>query len=74
LEYHLYKKEYPILSRVETKSLVLEAQIVVQVSMDIVQNRQRLEDVKEGVRKAMIKGLYEEGLEFEVKKLHFKVK
>jgi hypothetical protein len=59
---------------VETKSLVLEAQLVIQVPMDIIQNKQRLEDVKEGVRKAMIKGLYEEGLEFECKKLSFKVK
>jgi hypothetical protein len=59
---------------VETKSLVLEAQIVVQVPMDIIQNKQRLEDVKEGVKKAMVKGLYEEGLEFEIKKLHFKIK
>ena len=59
---------------VETKSLILEAEIIVQVPIDIIQNKQRLEDVKEGVRKSMIKGLYEEGLDFEVRKLHLKIK
>ena len=54
--------------------MFLEAEIIVQVPTVIIQDKQRLEDVKEGVRKSMIKGLYEEGFEFEVKKLNFKIK
>jgi hypothetical protein len=61
-------------SMVETKGLAVEAEIIVQIPMDIIQNKQRLENVKEGVRKAMAKGLYEEGLDFEVRRLHFKIK
>jgi hypothetical protein len=59
---------------VETKALVLEAEIVIHVPLDIVQNKHRLEDVKEGLSKAMTKGLYEEGVDFEVKRISFRVK
>jgi hypothetical protein len=59
---------------VETRALVLEAEIVIHIPLDIMQNKQRLDDVKEGLGKAMTKGLYEEGVDFEVKKLSFKVK
>lgn len=59
---------------VETRALVLEAEIVIHIPLDIMQNKQRLDDVKEGLGKAMAKGLYEEGVDFEVKKLSFKVK
>jgi Zn/Cd-binding protein ZinT len=50
---------------VETKSLV-------HVPVDIVKNKQRFEDVKEGLRKAMTKGFYDRGLDFEVEKLNLK--
>ncbi len=58
---------------VETERLVLEAEVIIHIPADIVRNKQRLEDVKEGLKKAMIKGLYEEGVEFEVKKLNLKM-
>jgi hypothetical protein len=58
---------------VETERIALEAEIIIQIPTDIVRNRQRLEDVKEGLKKAMIKGLYEEGVVFEIKKLNLKI-
>jgi hypothetical protein len=54
---------------VETKAFSLKAEILIHIPTDIIQNRQRLEDVKDGIKKAMTKGLYDEGIEFEIKKL-----
>jgi hypothetical protein len=59
---------------VETKSLLVEAKILVHIPVDIVKNKQRFEDVKEGLRKAMTKGFYDQGLDFEVEKLNLKIK
>ncbi len=58
---------------VETERMTLEAQVIIRVPADIVRNKQRLEDVKEGLKKAMIKGLYEEGIEFEIRKINLKL-
>jgi hypothetical protein len=58
---------------VETERMTLEAQVIIRVPADIVRNKQRLEDVKEGLKKAMIKGLYEEGVEFEIRKINLKL-
>ncbi|MEO9296067.1 MAG: hypothetical protein ABI347_10785 [Nitrososphaera sp.] len=54
---------------VETKIFSLKAEILVHIPADITQNRQRLEDVKDGIKKAVTKGLYDEGIDFEVEKL-----
>ena len=59
---------------VATKTFVIEAKIKIHIPLDIIQNRQRTEDVKEGIKKAMTKGLYDEGIGFEIKSLTFKAK
>lgn len=58
---------------VETERLAVESELIIHVPADIVQNKQRLEAVKEGLKKAMTKGLYEEGIDFEIKKLSMKI-
>jgi hypothetical protein len=58
---------------VETERLAIESELIVHVPEDIVKNKQRLEVVKEGLKKAMVKGLYEEGVDFEIKKLSMKI-
>lgn len=59
---------------VKTKKLILQAEISIDVPMDIIEDEGRLDEIKEGLRKAMTKGFYEQGVEFEVKKVSFKVK
>ena len=59
---------------VATKIFVIEAKIKIHIPLDIIQNKQRTDDVKEGIKKAMTKGLYEEGIGFEIKSLILKAK
>lgn len=59
---------------VETKTFVIEAKIIIHIPLDIIHNKQRTDDVKEGIKKAMTKGLYEEGIGFEIKSLTLKSK
>jgi hypothetical protein len=59
---------------VQVKRLVLSAQIEIEMPLDIVQNKQRLKAVQEGLKKALTSGLYDQGVEFRVTKTHFKIK
>jgi hypothetical protein len=54
---------------VETRTFSLKAEIIIHIPTDIIQNKQRVEDVKEGIKKAVTKGLYDEGIEFEIRSL-----
>ena len=57
---------------VETIPFVLGAEIVINIPADILQNGDRLESVKEGIKKALTKGLYEQGLVFEIRNMSLK--
>ena len=59
---------------VETKTFVIEAKIIIHIPLDIIQNKQRTDDVNEGIKKALTKGLYEEGIGFEIQSLTLKAK
>lgn len=59
---------------VETRIFVLEANIVVNVPVDIFKNERRLKAVKEGIKRALTKGLYEQGVDFEIRKMSLKAK
>jgi hypothetical protein len=59
---------------VKTRKLILQAEISIDVPMDIIQDEGRLDEITDGLRKAMTKGFYEQGVEFEVKRVSFKVK
>lgn len=57
---------------VETKPFVLEAEIAINVPLDIFRNKDRLEGVREGIKKALTRGLYEQGVDFEIKQIRLK--
>ena len=59
---------------VKTRKLILQAEISIDVPMDIIEDEDRLDEITDGLRKAMTKGFYEQGVEFEVIKTSFKVK
>lgn len=59
---------------VKTGKLILQAEISIDVPMDIIEDEDRLDEITDGLRKAMTKGFYEQGVEFEVMKTSFKVK
>lgn len=59
---------------VKTRKLILQAEISIDVPMDIIEDEDRLDEITDGLRKTMTKGFYEQGVEFEVIKTSFKVK
>ncbi|WP_075053583.1 hypothetical protein [Nitrososphaera viennensis] len=59
---------------VETKKLLLEAEILIDVPKDIVEDEERLDDVTQGLGKALTKGLYDQGIDFQVSRLSFRLK
>ncbi|MEO9363590.1 MAG: hypothetical protein ABI348_06780 [Nitrososphaera sp.] len=59
---------------VETKKLLLEAEILIDVPADIVEDEERLDDVTKGLSKALTKGLYDQGIEFQVNRMSFRLK
>ena len=59
---------------VETRAFILEADIAINIPTDILADADRLEAVREGVKKALTKGLYEQGVGFEIKSLSLKAK
>ena len=54
---------------VKIRTFSLKAEIIIHIPTDIIQNKQRIEDVKEGIKRAATKGLYEEGIAFEIRSL-----
>ncbi|HEX6561745.1 MAG TPA: hypothetical protein VF016_06930 [Nitrososphaera sp.] len=59
---------------VETKKLLLEAEILIDVPTDIVEDEERLDDVTKGLSKALTKGFYEQGIDFQVSRVSFRLK
>ncbi|HVX03311.1 MAG TPA: hypothetical protein VHA09_09170 [Nitrososphaera sp.] len=59
---------------VETKKLLLEAEILIDVPSDIVEDEERMNDVTRGLSKALTRGFYEQGIEFEVGRISFKLR
>ena len=59
---------------VEVRELLLQAEIIIDLPLDIVQDKQRLEEVENGLAKAITTGLYQQGVEFKVKKVNFKLR
>jgi hypothetical protein len=53
---------------VKTKKMVLEVQIEIDIPIDIVQDSQRIKAVEDGLSRSISKGLYDQGVSFEIKK------
>jgi len=57
---------------VASKKIVLEIEIEVNTPLDIIEDKQRLKAVEDGLVKSISKGLYEEGVSFRISKVKFK--
>jgi hypothetical protein len=53
---------------VETRKMILEVQIEIDVPIDIVEDNHRIVAVEEGIKRTISKGLYDQGVSFEIKK------
>ena len=53
---------------VKTKKMILEVQIEINIPIDIVQDNQRIKAVEDGLSRSISKGLYDQGVSFEIKK------
>ncbi len=55
-----------------SKKLKLEIEIEVDVALDIIDDKNRLRAIEDGLVKSISKGLYEEGVSFNINKVKFK--
>ena len=53
---------------VKTKKMILEVQIEIDIPIDNVQDNQRIKAVEDGLSRSISKGLYDQGVSFEIKK------
>ena len=59
---------------VKMKKMILEVQIEIDVPIDIVQDTHRIKAVEEGLNRSISKGLYDQGVSFEIKSCSSKIK
>jgi hypothetical protein len=59
---------------VETKKMLLEVEIEIDVPVDIVQDSSRIKAVEDGLGRSISKGLYDQGVSFNIKKISSKIK
>jgi hypothetical protein len=59
---------------VQTRKMVLEVEIEIDVPVDIVQDKSRMKAVEDGLGRSISKGLYDQGVSFHIKKIGSKIK
>ena len=59
---------------VETKKMIMEIEIEIDVPTDIVQDSHRIKAVEDGLGRSISKGLYDQGVSFQIKKISSKIK
>jgi hypothetical protein len=59
---------------VQTKKMILEIEIEIEVPVDIVQDKGRIKAVEDGLGRSISKGLYDQGVSFQIKKIGSKIK
>ncbi|HJU58224.1 MAG TPA: hypothetical protein VJ583_00615 [Nitrososphaeraceae archaeon] len=55
------------------KRVKLTVEIDIDIPTDVIANRTRIRMVEDGIIKSISKGLYEEGLSFNIKKFNFDI-
>src|SRR5687768_13619516 len=60
-------------SMVETKRLILDIKIEIDVPVDIVQDKGRIKAVEDGLARSVSKGLYDQGVSFRISKVSSKI-
>lgn len=58
---------------VDTKKLKLEVEIEVNVPLDIIEDKNRIKAVEDGLGRSISRGLYEQGVSFNIKKINSRV-
>jgi hypothetical protein len=58
---------------VDSKRLKLEVEIEVNVPLDIIEDKNRIKAVEDGLGRSISKGLYEQGVSFNIKKITSRV-
>jgi hypothetical protein len=59
---------------VQTKKMLLELEIEIDVPVDIVQDSRRIKAVEDGLARSVSKGLYDQGVSFQIKKISSKIR
>jgi hypothetical protein len=59
---------------VQTRKMVLEVEIEIDVPIDIVQDKGRIKAVEDGLGRSISKGLYDQGVSFQIKRIGSKIK
>ena len=59
---------------VQSKKVELEIKIEVDIPLDIINDKERLKAVENGLVQGIYDGLYQRGVSFRVDKVHFKIK
>jgi hypothetical protein len=52
---------------VKMKKMILDVQIEIDIPVDIVQDSQRIKAVEDGLSHSISKGLYDQGVSFEIR-------
>jgi hypothetical protein len=58
---------------VATKKMIMEVEIEINIPTDIVQDSRRVKAVEDGLGRSISKGLYDQGVSFQIKKISSKI-
>ena len=58
---------------VDTRKMVLDLRIEIDVPVDIVQDSRRIKAVEDGLARSVSKGLYDQGVSFRISKVRSKI-
>ena len=59
---------------VRSRTVELEVKIEVDMPLDIINDKERLKEVENGLVRSISNGLYQQGVSFRIDKTHFKIK
>jgi len=59
---------------VQSRKVELEVKIEVDIPVDIINNKERLREVENGLIRRISNGLYQQGVSFRIDKTYFKIK
>lgn len=59
---------------VQSRKVELEIKIEVDIPLDIINDKERLKRVENGLVQSISNGLYQRGVSFRIDKTHFKIK
>ena len=59
---------------VATKKMIVEVEIEINIPTDIVQDSRRVKAVEDGLGRSISKGLYDQGVSFQIKKISSKIR